>query len=270
MLLTIVGTTRGIDSFVALLDYPWLLGAGLFFLIFAVLEAGYRLALRTRVNSDHEKHEQILSIRDALLVLLSFVLGFTFAMALSRYDLRCDLIVNEANAISATSLRVRMLQEVQQAELLDLLRQYADSRMELYNAGLDAPRRQAALDRAKQLQNQMWDTSVTISQQDRSSVFAEFMHSLNETIGLDVKRRAAMENRIPLVIWCLIIFIALLSVFAAGYSLHKRFWFAAVALPLTLSVVIAMIADLDAPSSGFTGTGHETTLRLQQDLHRNH
>ena len=256
-------------AFAALFDYPWFLAVGLFFIIFVALEIGYRLASRTRVNADHEKHEQIISTRDSLLVLLSFVLGFTFAMALTRYDLRCDLMVNEANAIRTTSLRARMLSEVQQAELLDLLRQYADSRMELYAAGLDTTRQQAALDRAKQLQDQLWNTSVVISLHDRSSVFAEFMNSLNQTIDLDVNRRAAIENRIPVVIWCLIIFVALLTAFSVGYSLHKRFWFAAVVLPLTLSVVIAMIADLDAPSSGFTGTGQETISRLQQDLRRN-
>jgi uncharacterized membrane protein YbjE (DUF340 family) len=265
---TILGTAHGVDGLVALMDYPWLLAVGLFFLIFIALEIGYRLAARTRVNSDGEKHEQILSMRDALLVLLSFMLGFTFAMAVSRYDLRVRLMIDEADAISATSLRARMLSEAQQASLLDLLRRYADARTELYDAGLDARRRQAAQEQSKQLQDQLWDTSVAVSRQDRSSVFAEFMLSLNQTISLDVKRRAAMEDRIPGVIWCLIIFIALLSAFALGYSLHQRFWFAAVALPFTLSVVIAMIADLDAPSSGFTGTGHETMLRLQQDLHR--
>jgi hypothetical protein len=253
---------------VSLFDHPWPLAGGLFFSIFVTLELGYRLALRTRVNSDREKHEAIVSLRDALLLLLSFVLGFTFAMAMGHDDLRYELVVTESNAIKEASLRARMLPEVQQAKLLDLLRQYGDSRMELYEAGLNPQRRQAALDQAKELQKRLWDTSVAISLQDRSSLFVAFTQSLNEIIGLDVKRRAAMENRIPFVIWCLIIFVALLTGFSVGYSLHRRFWFAELVLPLTLSAVIGLIADLEAPSSGLTGAGHETIAILQQDLHR--
>ena len=252
----------------SLLDYPWRLAVGLFFAILMAQEVGYRLSQRIRVNSDPQNHEQIVSLRDAMLLLLSFVLGFTFSMALTRYDLRRELVVNEANAISTTSLRARMLPEAQQARMLDLLRQYVDTRVRLYDAGLDVHLRQAALEQGKLLQDQMWDTSVAISHLDRSSVFAAFTDSLNETIALDEKWRTATENRIPPVIWCLIMFMTLLAVFTAGYSLHKRFWFATVLLPLTFAVLISLIVDLDAPSSGLIGQGHETTSRLQQDLHR--
>lgn len=252
----------------SLLDYPWLLAVGLFLAIFMTQELGYRLSQRTRVNSDHENHEQIVGLRDAMLLLLSFMLGFTFSMALTRYDLRYELLVDEANAINATSLRAQMLPEDQQGKLLDLLRQYVESRVELDDAGLDVHRRQAALDQAECLQHQLWGTSVAISRHDRSSVFAEFMKSLNDAMSLDEKRRAAMENRIPSMIWFLIMFITLLAVFTAGYSLHKRFWFATILLPLIFAAVISLIADLDAPNSGLIRAGREITTRLQQDLHR--
>lgn len=251
------------------LDYLWLLAVGLFFAILLAQEVGYRLSQRTRLNSDHENHEQIVSLRDAMLLLLSFVLGFTFSMALTRYDLRCELVVNEATAIRTTSLRAEMLPEVQQAKLLDLLCQYADAHVQLYEANLDVDRGQAALEQTKQLQDKMWDTGVAISRLDRSSVFAAFTESLNETIALDEKWRAAIENRIPSVIWCLIMFMTLLAAFTAGYSLHKRFWFGTVLLPLTFAVVISLIVDLDTPSGGFIGAGHQSTVRLQRDLHCN-
>ena len=226
------------------------------------------MALRTQVNCDQELHEQIVSLREAMLLLLSFVIGFTFSMALTRYDQRCDLVVAEANAISTTSLRVGMLPDAHQVELLNTLREYADSRMRIYEAGLNRQRMEAALNQGTQLQNRLWDASVAIGRQDRSFVFAAFMDSLNETMDLDSKRRAAAENRIPFIVWVLIMFITFLAAFTAGYSLHRRFWFAAVALPLTFAVVVALIADLDAPYSGFTGAGHDTTLRLQEQLHR--
>jgi len=253
--------------YVSLFDYPWFLGAGLFFSLFIALDLGYRLASRNRANSDPAHHEQIVSLRDGMLLLLTFLVGFTFAMALSRYDHRGALLVEEANAIRAASLRARMLPEGQQAELMELLRQYADSRMELFEAGLDVRRRQAALRRADQLQGRLWDASVAIGHRDDSPTFVEFMLALNDAIGLADKRLAAKENRIPFITWALIVFIALCASFTAGYSLEKPFWLLSVALPLTISVTFSLIADLDAPSSGFTGTGYATTARLQQYLH---
>jgi len=76
-------------------------------------------------------------------------------MALSRYDTRSQLLVDEANVIRAASLRARMLSEEAQTELVDLLREYGDSRMELFEAGLHSQRRQVALQHAKRLQDQL-------------------------------------------------------------------------------------------------------------------
>jgi hypothetical protein len=73
--------------------------------------------------------------------------------------MRGQLLVDEANVIRAASLRARMLSEGAQTELVDLLRQYGDSRMELFEAGLDSQRRQGAL-HAKRLQDQLWDICV--------------------------------------------------------------------------------------------------------------
>ena len=41
---------------------------------------------------------QIGGIQGAVLSLLGLLLGFTMAMAVSRYDMRRDLVVKEANA----------------------------------------------------------------------------------------------------------------------------------------------------------------------------
>ena len=61
----------------SLFDYPWFLAFGLFFPLFIALELGWQLSWRTQVNSDTDNHEQIGKLRDALLLLLTFVVGFT-------------------------------------------------------------------------------------------------------------------------------------------------------------------------------------------------
>jgi hypothetical protein len=69
------------------LDHRLLLSLGLFVLLTATVEAGFRLAVLTSPNIDEERREQIAASRDALGILLSLLLGFTLAMALPRFDL---------------------------------------------------------------------------------------------------------------------------------------------------------------------------------------
>ena len=53
------------------------------------------------------------------------MIGFTFAMALSRFEARRDAIVNEANAVSTAALRARLLPAPHKSDDLKLLQEYA-------------------------------------------------------------------------------------------------------------------------------------------------
>ena len=57
-----------------------------------------------------------------MLGLLALMIAFTFSMALSRFDLRRDALLNEANVIGTTALRARLLPEPHRIETLKLLR----------------------------------------------------------------------------------------------------------------------------------------------------
>jgi hypothetical protein len=70
------------------LDHPFLLAMCLFVFLTAVVDTGFRLAVLTGANLDEDSREQIAASRDSLGILLSFMLGFTLAMALPRFDLR--------------------------------------------------------------------------------------------------------------------------------------------------------------------------------------
>lgn len=57
---------------------------------------------------------QIGGIQGAVLGLLGLLLGFTFAMAVGRYDTRRGLVLKEANAIGTTYLRASLLPDTHQ------------------------------------------------------------------------------------------------------------------------------------------------------------
>ena len=63
------------------------------------------------------------------------MIGFTFAMALERFDARRNAVLMEANAIGTTALRARLLPEPHRAETVKLLREYVQIRLDVISSG---------------------------------------------------------------------------------------------------------------------------------------
>jgi hypothetical protein len=97
-------------------------------LLVGFAELGFRLGLRLYLAKDAARKAEIGGIQGALLGLLGLLLGFTFAMAVGRYQARRDLVVKEANAIGTTFLRASLLPEAHRAPVEDLLRRYVEAR----------------------------------------------------------------------------------------------------------------------------------------------
>jgi hypothetical protein len=74
--------------------------------------------------------------------LLALLLAFTLSRALSRYEDRRSLVVEEANAITSTAQLASMLPTQAQAQILKLLRDYVAVRI-----GLGVPYDPAKLER---------------------------------------------------------------------------------------------------------------------------
>jgi hypothetical protein len=249
-----------------LFDQPWSLFGVLFVVLLVLVEIGHRIGLRLSVDTDEVRHEQLVGARDAVSVLLSLLLGFTLAMAVSRFDERKRLIVDEANAIGTTSLRAQTLAEPARGKMLGLLREYVEARIGFSKAGLQGPEFQESLARSKQLQNEMWQQSVEVARQSPTAITSIFVQSLNESIDLSEKRLAMLENRVPTAIWVMLLLISLLTCLTVGLTVRRRFWFVMVLPPLMIAIVMALIADLNTPRTGAIQIGHESMERLQQDL----
>ena len=178
-------------------------------------------------------------------------------------------MVLEANALGTTSLRAQMLPEPERSVVQQLLRQYVDSRLDLKAAGLNAEKVQAALVGSKRLQNDLWRQAAAVAQRSPTPITGLFVQSLNETIDLDAKRLAAVENRIPKTIWLMLVLIALLTCVTVGFSQRQRFALSILVPPLMIAVVMTLIADLDTPHSGLIRIDQQSMERLKSDLDSN-
>src|SRR5438045_8400286 len=69
---------------------------------------------------------------NASLTLLALIIGFSFSMAVSRYDQRKNYEEEEANAIGTEYARADLLPAADAAKVRELLTQYLDQRLLFY------------------------------------------------------------------------------------------------------------------------------------------
>jgi hypothetical protein len=122
-----------------LLNHHWLVAMSLFILLALVGELGYRTGIKSRIEDDQNRKEQINAIGDGLFVLLSLLVSFTLTMAVSRYDHRRELVVRLPQGCGAEVSRSDRvgLPYPYQRNVEQLLRNYVDARIDFFAAGFD-------------------------------------------------------------------------------------------------------------------------------------
>src|SRR5688572_23591745 len=163
-------------------------------LLLAVAETGYRDGLRLHKSKDEARRSQIGGVQGAVLGLLGLLLGFTFAMAVGRYDTRRDLVLQEANAVGTTWLRAGLLPEAHRAPVKELLRRYVEVRLKYEALSRDRAKLAEGLRLSAELQNEVWRHAEAVATESPSPVTATFITSLNEVIDTDAERVAAGRN----------------------------------------------------------------------------
>jgi hypothetical protein len=249
-----------------ILNHPWECGLLLLLFLGIVLEAGRRISPRFRIADDPNRNEQTKTIRDGLFVLVSLLLGFTLALAGARFAERRSLLVEEAVSVETTYLRASVLPQPYRLRSQNLLRQYVDNRLDISAADLDSTRFADESKLARTIQEALWDDAAKVAETDRTPITALYLNSLNEMIDLHEKRIASFENRVPLPIWLLISSVSAIAVFSRGMTLTARFWPTLLLVPVTIAIVVALIADLDTTTSGLIRLDNRALQRLRNDL----
>ena len=245
----------------------WGLFMATLLLVLLSVEGGYRLGKYRRSRSEEEKEAPVGAMVGATLGLLAFMLAFTFGLATARFDTRRQVLLDEANAIGTTYLRAGMLPD-RREDIRALLRDYVDTRLEAVRSGNVTE----GIRRSEHLQGQLWAQAVAVGENNPTSIVVGlFVQSLNEVIDLHAKRvTAGLRNRIPGAIWGWLFVVAALSLAAMGYhaglSRTSRS-LVELAVAITFSAVIGLIADLDRPQEGYLKVSQQALVDLQQSMH---
>src|SRR5262249_53004306 len=149
--------------------------------------AGHWLRGLGRGPEKADGHDYILS---AVLGLLALLTGFTFSLAIGRFEVRRDLVLQQANALGTAYLRTQLLPEPHRTRLSGLIREYTDNVVMLANAG---PSRSAPyLTKDDRILTDIWTaTAAAYDDIHALPLTVLFVGSINSVIDLDGARRAA-------------------------------------------------------------------------------
>jgi hypothetical protein len=249
-----------------ILDHPIVFGPIVTLLLVAAGWAGGRLRSRPAVATA-EGPASFKTLEGAVLGLLSLLLGFSFAMAVARYDHRKELELDEANAIGTSWLRTETLDEPERRSSREVLRAYIPVRLNFFTAGTDRASVDASLERTSVLQDTLWKLATNPSNGEPTVYKSLYLASLNDCFDVSEKRTAAaFEDRIPKAAWALLLFISIAASILVGVSLSTRSPALLLVLPLVVGATLTLILDMDSPRSGFVTVYQSSMERVAAQI----
>jgi hypothetical protein len=252
---------------IELADYPLpLIFAASLVLILATGEFGHWLGQH---KADHGG-EDVATLKAAILGLLALMIGFTFAMAQTRFELRRDAVLNEANTIGTTALRARLLPPPHNTESLALLREYVNVRLDFSRRIPSLSEFNAAIAKSNAIQELLWQQARLVATKNDAMVpTGLFIQALNEMIDSQGKRVAAARSRVPNIVLLALYATAAVAIGFASYgrALEGRDWRPAIYVTGILTAgVILLIQDLDRPRVGFIAISQQPMIDVAASL----
>lgn len=198
----------------------------------------------------------ISSLEAAVFALLGLLIAFTFSGALSRFDIRRNQAVDEANAIGTAYLRVDLLPSSAQPALRETFRNYVDARIATYRVLPDIVAARRELARSQDLQREIWTQAVAATRTPESRPDAELlvMPALNQMFDITAVRVVATQIHPPLIIYAMLIGLAFVSALLAGYqsASEKDYdWAHKIGFAGMIAFTVYVILDIEYPRLGW-------------------
>ena len=211
-----------------------------------------------------EQRDDFVVVQGASLTLLALLIGFTFSMSISRYDLRKNYEESEANAIGTEYVRVGLLPPAETAKVRELLRRYLDLRVRFYTSRGGEALQRIYSDTA-QLQNEMWSAVQAPAEVQPTPTIALIVSGMNDVLNAEGYSQAAWWNRIPFEAWVLLAAIAIGCNLMVGYGAYRRSRLLVV-LPLAVSISFFLISDIESPRGGVVRVQPQNLVSLARGL----
>src|SRR6201987_4318252 len=173
-------SNQGEGSLSKILDFPRVFFVVSLLTLWLSARLGFFLTKKRPVTED--ERDDLNLVISASVTLLALIIGFSFSMAVSRYDQRKNYEEEEANAIGTEYVRADLLPAADAAKVRVLLKNYLDQRMLFYKSrdeeNLSRVRAQIAL-----LQSEMWSAVATPAVAEPTPVKALAVAGMNDVLN---------------------------------------------------------------------------------------
>ncbi len=245
----------------------------LFASILLAYEIFFRVGRRHQQKTDKEVKAQTSTIQAGILGLLALLLGFTFNMALQRFDNRSYAVIKEANAIGTSLLRTKLLPSPYDSITYNMLQEYIDLRTEISSIDLTQEQERKEINKETNLvQDKIWDTAIKASEIDpRPVTTGYFITSLNDVIDARGERNAILQRHVPEVILFLLFTVFIIGGALMGYTSGlgmKRAYISTVMFTFLIVLVVFIIIDLDRPKRGLIKIKQNSLIELKTDVQK--
>jgi MFS family permease len=200
--------------------------------------------------------------------LLALLIGFTFSMAIDRFDQRRDRVLQDAQAIQSAYLKAQILADPYRTQISKLLVEYTDNRIELGEAkpGREAD---ALLAKNEQFLTELWATTVAVFPTIRSFDFSSsFVDAMSDVIQLDIARKEGRRAHVPARVYAILFVYEFVAAAVFGYVLSgRRGREIAGFLLLLFAMSMLLVIDLDRPATGRINESQDAMIMLSRSLH---
>jgi len=247
-----------------LMNLPILVLVSSFVVLFVATHVGDLVRNRVLPLKD-EGRDDFGIVLGASLTLLGLLIGFSFSMAVGRYDQRKNYEEAEANAIGTEYVRADLLPTADAARVRELLKEYVDQRILFYTL-----RNQQRLTRVNadtaQLQNKLWSAVLPSAAAQPTPPLALVISGMNDVLNSQGYTQAAWWNRIPIEAWGLMALIAICCNVLIGYGAHRTNRGIFLIVPVVVSIAFFLISDIDSPRAGAIRVAPQNLLSLSQSI----
>ena len=243
-----------------------------------LLNYGRHLGLRYLRGEGANSMAGLPTIEGAVFALIGLLLAFTVSGALQRFDERRQLVLQEANAVSAAYDRLGLFEGEVARDLQVKLKDYVRARIELYRMphdfslweGVEVWSR-AQQDKILELKNKTWEaTRAACPAANFRPPCPLSLSALASVFEVARLRVGAAEKHPPHIVYAMLFGLGLGGSLLAGFSMaaaKARSWIHMLIFAATLAITLYVVTDMEFPRLGLIrieGFDHFFTDAYQQ------
>ena len=247
-----------------MVDYPLLVLIVSFAMLVIAAWIGDAMRKRSEAATEVNRDDSGVVLAGTL-TLLGLIIGFSFSMATSRYDLRKSSEQAEANAIAVAYMRADLLPAADSARGHELLKRYVDERIAFYSTRNRGELERIA-DNTAQIQNELWTLIQAAVGPLPPQLEGLFVSSMNDVVVSRLTTEAVWSNRIPTGAWVLITVTSIGCNFLIGFRARRTDWLVYLIMPVAVSISLFLISDLDSPRGGAIRVKPNNLISLSRSL----